>query len=248
MRFSDRRAGRVLVELADTLVDDFDIIDFLDALAHHSVDLLGVTACAVLLADPEGPLSMVAASSEEARVLGLSQLNRKEGPTLEAYRGRAPVHCPDLPAAGGRWPVFAPAAAEAGFAAVDTLPMRLRDQAIGAMSLFRASPGPMDPEAAGFGQIMADMATIGILHRRAVRHHESVTEQLQLALNSRIMIEQAKGLLAGRLDLAPEQAFTVLRGYARAHNLKLTTASRALIQGELSIPRSDEAVGSRSPG
>nr|BFE77451.1 GAF and ANTAR domain-containing protein [Planobispora longispora] len=205
MGSSEWRVGQVLVELADTLVDDFDIIDFLDNLAYHTVDLLGIAACGVLLADPTGPLSMVAASSEQARVLGLSQLNHQEGPCLEAYRHRTPVSCPDLDAAGARWPFFAPTALAVGYSAVYALPMIRRDQCIGAMNLFGTAPGILDEEVTGLGRSLADMATIGILHRRAVRHHETVTEQLQLALNSRILIEQAKGLLAGRLRLAPSR-------------------------------------------
>ncbi|GAA3445937.1 GAF and ANTAR domain-containing protein [Planomonospora venezuelensis] len=235
MGSSERRFGQVLVELADTLVDDFDVIDFLDGLSCHAVDLLGVTACAVLLADPAGPLGMVAASCEEARILALSQLHHQEGPCLEAYRGGAPVRCPDLAAAAGRWPFFAPAAAAAGYGAVHVLPLSRRDRHIGAMSLFGAVAGGLGEETAALGRVLADMAAIGILNRRTVLHHETVSEQLQLALDSRILIEQAKGLLAGRLHLAPEQAFTLLRGYARARNLKLTAVSRALIQGEMPV-------------
>ncbi|WP_068922818.1 GAF and ANTAR domain-containing protein [Planobispora rosea] len=242
MGSAERRVGQVLVELADTLVDDFDVIDFLDNLAYHTVDLLGVAACGVLLADPTGPLSMVAASGEQARVLGLSQLSHQEGPCLEAYHSRVPVSCPDLNACAGRWPFFAPAALAAGYSAVYALPMSLRDRCVGAMNLFSTTVGMLDEEVVGLGRSLADMAAIGILHRRAVRHHETVTEQLQLALDSRILIEQAKGLLAGRLQLAPEQAFAVLRDYARGHNLKLTAVSRALIQGEISIPPPRDAT------
>ncbi|MBG0829672.1 GAF and ANTAR domain-containing protein [Planomonospora sp. ID67723] len=236
MSSSGRRLTRTLVELADTLSDDFDIVGYLDALARHGAGLPGVAACTVLLAGPDGLLSTVAASGEEARLLGLAQVRHGEGPCLDSYRGRRPVSCPDPASAARRWPRFAPVAAAAGFAAVHTLPMRLRVEAVGAMSLFRVAPGMPDAQTAKSGQALADMAAIGILHQRAVRHQESVTGQLQLALNSRILIEQAKGLLAGRLNLAPEQAFVILRGYARAHNLKLTTASQALIGGKLSIP------------
>ena len=233
---SDSQAWRAFVRVADTLVADFDIIDFLAMLTEYGVELLGVSACGILLADPAGHLNLVAASTEQARILELSQLQNDEGPCLDAYRTMTTVTCPDLATADGRWPAFAPAALGAGFTAVHAVPMRLRQQAVGAFNLFSALPGPLDDETTELGQALADVATIGILHERAIRRQEVVSEQLQVALDSRIVIEQAKGVLAERLQVSIEDAFTTLRGYARVNNLKLAEVAAAVAAGELSIP------------
>lgn len=228
----DRHAWKAFVRLADTLVAGFDVIDFLETLAQASVELLGVDAAGILLADHTGTLNLVAASTEQARIVELSQLQYGEGPCLDAYRMRSATQCPDIAVVRDQWPVFAPAALAAGFAAAHALPMRLRNQAIGAMNLFCAEPGGLDTETAELGQALADVATIGILHEREFRHHETVIQQLQYALNSRIVIEQAKGVLAERLDLTIEDAFAVLRDYARDHNLKLTDLAEAVTRGD----------------
>jgi GAF domain-containing protein len=233
---SDSRAWRAFVSVADTLVADFDIIEFLAMVTEYGVELLGVSACGILLADPGGSLNLVAASTEQARILELSQLQNDEGPCLDAYRTMTTVTCPDLATAGGQWPAFAPAALAAGFTAVHAMPMRLREQAVGAFNLFSAVPGGLDGETRELGQALADVATIGILHERAIRRQEVVTEQLQVALNSRIAIEQAKGVLAERLQLSIDDAFTTLRRYARVNNRKLAEVAGAVAAGELSIP------------
>ncbi len=233
---SDRRAWRTFVRVADTLVADFDIIDFLDMLAEYGVELLGVSACGILLAEPEGSLNLVAASTEQARVLELSQLQNAEGPCLDAYRTMTAVTCPDLTTAGDRWPAFTPAALAAGFTAVHAMPMRLRQQALGAFNVFSAEPGPLDDETIELGQALADVATISILHERALRRQEVVTEQLQVALNSRIVIEQAKGVLAERLQVSVTDAFATLRRYARLNNLRLAEVAERVAAGELTIP------------
>jgi GAF domain-containing protein len=233
---SDNPAWQAFVKVADTLVADFDIIEFLDMLAEYGVELLGVSACGILLADPEGSLNLVAASTEQTRILELSQLQNDEGPCLDAYRTMTTVTGPDLTTAGDRWPIFAPAALAAGFTAVHAMPMRLRRQALGAFNLFSAVPGALDAETIELGQALADVATIGILHERALRRQEVVTEQLQVALNSRIVIEQAKGVLAERLQLSIDDAFTTLRRYARVNNRKLAEVAGAVAAGILSIP------------
>ena len=241
MSLRDRRAWETFVRLADTLVADFDTIDFLDTLAQDSVELLGVDAAGILLADYAGTLNLVALSAQQTRAAGLSLLRQAEGPCLDAYRTGSVVQCPDPLTFRDRWPDFAPAVLAAGFSAVYALPLRLRDQAIGAMSLFSAKPGKLDAEAADLGRALADVATIGILHERAFRHHEVVIQQLQHALNSRIVIEQAKGVLAERLHLPIEDAFAVLRGYARDNNLKLAAVADAVTRGALG---DDLSIGS----
>lgn len=217
------------VELADTMVAGFDVIDFLHLLSDRSVELLGASAAGVLLADPRGQLRLVAASSEAARLLELFQLQDDEGPCLDAIRTGQPVAETDLGQAGQRWPRFAPQAVQAGFAAVHAVPMRLRHQVIGGLNLFREQPGALDAADARVGQALADIATIGLLHERNLRRSEILSEQLQAALNSRVVIEQAKGKLAERLGLDMNTAFTTLRHYARDRNLLLAELAQAFI-------------------
>src|SRR5947209_12343919 len=180
--------SETFVELTDTMVAGFDVIDFLHVLTDRSVQLLDVSAAGLLLADPRGELRVVAASSEAARLLELFQLQSDQGPCLDCFRAGRPVAAADLAAAAPRWPRFAPAAQRAGFAAVQALPMRLREQVIGALNLFRAEPGVLDPAAVRVGQALADVATISLLHERGMRHRDLLNEQLQTALNSRAIL------------------------------------------------------------
>ena len=223
------------VELADTMVADFDVIDFLHTLTERSVQLLDASAAGVLLADPRGELRLVAASTEAARVLELFQLQNDQGPCLDCFRTAQPVAAPDLTTVQQRWPRFAPAARQAGFAAVQALPMRLREQVIGALNLFRAGPGAFATADIRVGQALADVATIGLLHERGMRRNDTLNEQLQTALNSRVVIEQAKGKLAERLGLDMGQAFSLLREFARARNRRLSELAQALVDGTESL-------------
>lgn len=238
MAANDGRVREAFIELTDTLVTDFDIIDFLDRLATQCTDLLGVSACGVLLADHHGVLNLIAASTEEVRMLELSQLQNAEGPCLDAYQTARPVQRANLADSDPRWPRFAAAARAAGFAAVQALPMRLREQTLGALNLFNTAPGPLDEATIALGQALADAATIGIVHQRALARHEILAEQLQAALNSRIVIEQAKGFLAERLGVTVEEAFNVLRDYARSHSRKLTDVADQAITGQLRLSSS----------
>jgi transcriptional regulator with GAF, ATPase, and Fis domain len=219
------------VELTDTMVVGFDVIDFLHVLTDRSVQLLDVSAAGLLLADPRGELRVVAASSEAARLLELFQIQNDQGPCLECFRSGQPVTAADLGAAAQRWPRFAPAARQAGFAAVQALPMRLREQVIGALNLFRASPGAFSSADIRVGQALADVATISLLHERSMRHSDTLTEQLQAALNSRVIIEQAKGKLAERLGVDMDQAFKLLRDRARTSNLRLSDLAQTFVNG-----------------
>jgi transcriptional regulator with GAF, ATPase, and Fis domain len=219
------------VELTDTMVVGFDVIDFMHVLTNRSVELLDVSAAGLLLADPRGELRVVAASSEAARLLELFQLQNDEGPCLECFRSGQPVQVADLAAVAHRWPQFAPAAGQAGFGAVQALPMRLREQVIGALNLFRAAPGTFDPAVIRVGQALADVATISLLQERNMRHSDSLNEQLQTALNSRVIIEQAKGKLAERLGLDMDQAFSLLRESARTSNRRLSDLAQAFVNG-----------------
>jgi GAF domain-containing protein len=230
------------VDLADTIVADFDVIDFLHMLTDRSVQLLDVSAAGLLLADPRGELRVVAASSERARLLELFQLQNDQGPCLDCFHSGQPVAAADLSAEPPRWPRFTAAAQQAGFAAVQAVPMRLREQIIGALNLFRVTAGPFDPGDMRVSQALADVATISLLHERTLRRSEVLNEQLQTALNSRVIIEQAKGKIAERLNLDMDQAFAVLRNYARDRNRRLSDLARAIVDGSVAIP------GGTAPG
>jgi GAF domain-containing protein len=228
--------SETFVELTDTMVADFDVIDFLQVLTDRSAQLLDVSAAGLLLADQRGELRVVAASSEAARLLELLQVQLDQGPCLDCFRSGQAVTATDL-ATDRRWPRFADAAAQAGLGAVQALPMRLREQVIGALNLFRTAPGDFDPVNVRVGQALADVATIGLLQERSMRRRDTLNEQLQAALNSRVVIEQAKGKLAERLGLDMDQAFNVLRDHARARNLRLSDLARAFIDGTENITR-----------
>ncbi len=217
------------VALADTMVADFDVIDFLHLLTDRSSQLLSASAAGVVLADPRGQLRVAAASSDEAALVELFQVQNDEGPCLECFHTGRPVTAAHLAGPGQRWPLFAAAATRAGFGTVNALPMRLRDQVIGALNLFSNGSTPLGPAELRIGQALADVATIGLLQERSVRRAETVAEQLQGALNSRVVIEQAKGALAERLGLDMGQAFTMLREHARSTNQRLTDVARQVI-------------------
>ena len=228
--------AKTFVELADNLVADFDLIDFLRLLTDRCVGMLGASAAGVLLADRDGELRVMAASDEQVRLLELFQLQSDEGPCLEAFRTGTPVLVADLTREIERWPRFATAAHRSGFTAVQALPMRLRDEVVGALNLFRAEPGPFDPAGTLIAQALADVATISLLQQRTTHRSTILNEQLQTALNSRILIEQAKGKLAERRSIDMEQAFTALRGYARSHNRRLSDVARAFIDDSEPLP------------
>jgi hypothetical protein len=237
---SDRRVREVFIELSDTLVDDFDIIEFLDRLAARCSELLGVSACGILLADHHGALNLVAASSEEARLVELSQVQNLEGPCMDAFSTGRPVQVPDLRDTRVRWPRFTTAAVGAGYLSVQALPMRLRSTVLGAVNLFSRSTGQLDTDTITLGQALADAATIGIVHQRALARQEVVTEQLQTALNSRILIEQAKGFLSHSIEIGVDEAFALMRSYARANNRRLTDVADDIVQARLTLTRTTE--------
>lgn len=225
----DQQITETLVELSDTLVLGFDGIDFLHTLTERCVQLLGVDAAGILLVDQRGTLNLVAASTEQTRLLELFQLQNEEGPCLDCYHSGQSVACADLYATPQQWPRFATAAREQGFAAVQAVPMRLREQTLGALNLFRCSPSSIPANATAVAQSFANVATISILQLRAQRHSEVVTEQLQDALNSGILIEQAKGILAERRHITVAEAFTLMRTYARDHSQPLSQVAQAII-------------------
>ena len=232
---NERLMTKVFVELADTLIDDFDVVDFLHELTVRSAELLGIAAAGVLLTDQRGALRVVAASTEQTRLLELLQSQTDQGPCVECFHTGRPVAVADLSTATQRWPRFVAEARQVGFASVHTVPMRLRTEVIGALNLFRTELGSLGEDTIRLAQALADIATIGLLQARAIRHRETLAEQLQTALNSRIVIEQAKGVIAERRHLDMDQSFTLLRGVARARNLRLSDLARAIVDGSESL-------------
>ena len=231
----EAQLGRTLVELADTLVDDFDVVELLTLLTDRCVVVLDVAAAGLMLVSPDGDLRVMASSSEAMRVLELFELQSQEGPCLDCYHSGEPVVNKDLTLHDGRWPRFAREALEAGFHSVHALPMRLRGTIVGALNLFNTERGEMTQHDVNAAQALADVATIAILQHRAVLQAQLVNEQLHHALNSRIVIEQAKGVVAERFDVSMEDAFNTLRNHARYNNLRLVDVCRDVIDGKLSV-------------
>jgi GAF domain-containing protein len=229
----EQRIVKTFVELADTTVDDFDVIEFLHRLAERCVELLDCAEAGLLLADAAGVLRVMASSSERSDVLDLLQSQNEEGPCFECYQRGTPVSSEDLTADAGRWPTFAPMALQKGFRSVQAIPMRVRGETIGALNLFRATTGRLVEHDLSLGQGMSDIAAIALLQERTVREAHGVVEQLQGALSSRVMIEQAKGVLAERAHIGVDDAFALLRAHAREHNLRLGNVARDLIDGHL---------------
>jgi transcriptional regulator with GAF, ATPase, and Fis domain len=229
----DALLARRFVTLADTLVDDFDVLDLLDQLVTSCVDLLGVTAAGLLLKDQRGSVQLLASSSEATRIVELYQLETSEGPCLEAVRSGRPVRAEGVEELRSRWPSFAVAAESNGFGSVCACPMRLREQTIGALNVFGSEESPLAADDVRIAQALADVATIGILQQRSLHRASLVAEQLQTALNSRVVIEQAKGVLAehGRTDM--DGAFKALRAHARSTNTKLGTVAEQLVRRQL---------------
>lgn len=228
-----------LVKLADTLVADFDVVELLTVLVDRCVELLEVGAAGLMLVAPEGDLRVMASSSETMRVLELFELQSQEGPCLDCYRNGHPVVNQDLDSAHDRWPRFTVEALAAGFHSVHALPMRLRGAVIGALNLFHQEPGEMREADVGAAQALADVATIAILHHRASLEAQVLNDQLNHALNSRIVIEQAKGMIAERGGVNMDQAFATLRNHARNHNLRLVVVAQDVIDGSLAASSLD---------
>ena len=233
---STERLADVFVEVADTLVDEFDLIDFLHNLADHAVTVSGASSAGLLLADQKDTLHYMAASSAGARHLELFQLQHDEGPCLDCYRTREPIITFDLGQEARRWPEFAPRALEAGVHSVHAFPMRLRDRVIGALNVFGEEPLPLGPSDAKIVQAMADVATIAILQERAIASAELLTEQLQGALNSRIVIEQAKGVVSRDRDVSVDEAFAALRTHARNNHIRLVDLAHDVVNGKETLP------------
>lgn len=221
------------VRLVDSLVDDYDVVDFLQHLATRCVELLDVSEAGIMLVDPDGHLRYMASSSERMRIVELLELQLEEGPCWHAYRRSEPVVSGSPQDMTARWPRFGPGAADAGFASVSALPMRLRSEVIGALNLFSSRAGELGADDLRVAQAMADVATIGILHERAIHDARVRSGQLTAALESRVIIEQAKGIIAERNGINVDDAFDLLRRFARDHNRRLGDVARDIVDGAL---------------
>ena len=225
---SAERLATVFVEVADTLVDEFDVIEFLQMLTQRVAALFDTGEVGLMLADHRDRLTFMAASDETAKLMEIHQLQYDDGPCLEAFRTGRPVANVDLAAAADRWPRFAPRATQAGFESVHAFPLRLRREVIGAMSVF-GKADELDDADTKIVQALADVAVIGLLQERAIRRGEVLTEQLQGALNSRVVIEQAKGVIAQHRGVTPDEAFDLIRGYARNNNRRLSEVAQTVV-------------------
>jgi GAF domain-containing protein len=225
---------RAFVGLADTLVENYDIIDLLDRVVGYGVELLAADAAGIMLGDAQRRLRVVASTNERSDWMELLQLEADQGPCVDCYRKGVPVSVADLTDAAARWPRFVAALAQRGtYGSVHALPLRLRGEAIGTLNLFHRLPGPLPAADLALGQALADVATIGILSERAISRGEVVNEQLQTALTSRVIVEQAKGVLAERGRMSMDAAFDQLRRYAREHNLRLSEIAREIVDTDL---------------
>jgi len=227
--FPVERLAGVFVEVADTLVADFDVVDFLHLITTRAAELVPDSAVGLMLADHQGRLRFMGASTEATRLLELFQLQNDQGPCLDCFRTGVGVVNADLHDGDTPWPRFAPRAVEAGFRSVHAVPLRLRSETIGALNVFGRQPTRLEPADAHLVQALADVATIGLMQERAIRRNELLAEQLQTALNSRIVVEQAKGALAQMHGVSVDQAFELLRSYARSTGTRLSDVARRIV-------------------
>jgi transcriptional regulator with GAF, ATPase, and Fis domain len=232
----DTRLLQTFATLADTLVADYDVVDLLQNLVDTCQQLLDTTAAGILLADDSGELDVVASTSEEIRLVEVMQLSAEAGPCVESYRTGRVVSLNDIGEAPAAWDDFRRSALEHGFSSVHAIPLRLRETTIGTLNLLRDRVGPLDPDDLVAAKAFADVATIGILHERSLRESQVITEQLQFALNSRVVIEQAKGVVSHTRSVPVDEAFALIRAYARSHQLGIGTVAAQLVARTLHLP------------
>lgn len=235
---STTRASRVsaaFVRIADTLVDEYDVLDLLHTLVDECVGLLDATAAGLMLAGPDGALQVLASTSEESHLIEVLQQETGAGPCVECFITGVPVTIRDIAGTGDRWPRFKDAASAQGFQSVHAFPLRVRGKTIGAMNLFRADTGELSEEDVAIGQALADVSTISILQERTIRESAVVNDQLQRALNSRILVEQAKGVISQISNVSTNEAFERLRSYARSHRSSLTDTAEAVLNRTLTL-------------
>ena len=229
----ERRLTATFVTLADTLVAGYDVVDLLDVLVNACAELLDATAVGLLLADERGELSVIASTSERSRLVEIMQLEHGLGPCVECFVTGKVVQVHDVENVGHKWPDFRDAALEQGLRSVHAVPLRLRGTIIGALNLFRSETGALSDEDISVAQGLADIATIGILHERTMHRNDVAREQLQHALDSRVLIEQAKGVHAHTHGVDMDVAFQTLRSYARSNHQLLRDVAEQVVNRSL---------------
>ncbi|HEX4444028.1 MAG TPA: GAF and ANTAR domain-containing protein [Galbitalea sp.] len=231
----DARLVETFATLADTLVAGYDVVELLQTLVERCVDLLDVDAAGILLADEFGELEVVASTSEASRLVEIMQLSAEAGPCIESYRTGAVISVPDIAQSPPQWKQFRRGAREQGFAAAFSIPLRLRETTIGALNLLGATVGQLRDQDIRAAQALADVATIGVLHERTLRESGAIRDQLSNALNSRVIIEQAKGVIAQLHSTSVEEAFNLLRSYARSNRRGLSEVAADVVARKVSI-------------
>lgn len=239
----ETRISAAFVAVADTLTTEFDVVDLLDTLIHESVSILCMEAGGILLADGAGELQLMTSTSEAANLVELMQLAAASGPCIDCFKKGAAVSVSDIEEEASRWPEFSKAALAGGFLSALATPMKLRGRVIGTMNLFGESTAEVDERDAALAQALADVATIGILQERLIREGHLIEEQLQHALDSRIMIEQAKGVIAHSLSVSMDDAFGLLRKFARDGNLTIRSVAKRVSDRELAVQEMARAAG-----
>ncbi|MEU7261625.1 MULTISPECIES: GAF and ANTAR domain-containing protein [Streptomyces] len=244
----EARITAALIDLADTLVDDFDPAEFLYRVAEHCMDLLDIGDAGVMLALPGGPLRLVAASSERVRLVELFELDASEGPCCTAFHQATPVDHTLNATPSPRWPRFSTRAHSAGYTSVHATPIRLRADTIGVLNLFRRVPGPLLQTDRHLARALADATAISLLQQTTLDQHRTVRAQLEKALDTRTIIEQAKGFLTARHETDPDTAFHHMRAHARHHHLRLVDLARDIVNGTTVIPPHPAAGAPEPPG
>jgi transcriptional regulator with GAF, ATPase, and Fis domain len=223
------------VELADTLTDEFDVLDFLQRLVTRSAELLDADAASLILADQRGDLQLIASTTHAVEVLGLVTIATDEGPCLEAFHTGAPVVNVSPHEAARRWPGFTQNAAELGFRSAQVVPLMLRGTVLGALTLLFSEVSTLDDSDLAVAQALASVTTIGLLQERTSRQKEILAEQLQTALTQRVTIEQAKGVVAELAGIGVPEAFDLILAYSRAHGRPLSSVAGQVIGGTLDV-------------
>ncbi|WGW12353.1 GAF and ANTAR domain-containing protein [Saxibacter everestensis] len=231
----ESRLNETFVKLADTLVADYDVVELLHTLVEQSTELLDATAAGLVLANSSGDLEVVASTSERSRLVEVLQLDAGEGPCVECFVSGKVVTVTNVGDPDSRWPQFRAVALEQGYRSVHAVPLRLRNTVIGALNLFRVTEGSLDARDSEVAQALADVATIGILQERAISETSIVNEQLQRALTSRILIEQAKGVVSQTDGVDMDEAFARLRTHARRNNLRLRDVAEGVVQRSITV-------------
>jgi transcriptional regulator with GAF, ATPase, and Fis domain len=231
----EAQIARVFVELADTLVEDFDVIDLLTLVTMRCVEVLDLDAAGLLLLGADGHLRVAAASSDQAQLLELIASQAHEGPCYESFKSGAPIGVPNLSEQTARWPQFAAAATAMQFSSAQSLPLRVRGAVIGVLGLFHHEVDGFRPDDIVIAQAFADVATVSILQHRSIVEQQTVAGQLANALETRVIIEQAKGVIAGQTGWPMEKSVDALRRYARSKQRRLVEVAAEIIDGRTSV-------------